>query len=219
MQAHSSPSSEPTTGETPVIPQLIVGLGNPGQKYDRTRHNVGFDLVDRLAKLWSISLSEQRKFQGWVGEGFAFPGKKVRLLKPLTYMNRSGQSIRAVVDFYKLPPTAVLVVYDDMDLPVGRLRLRLSGSAGGHNGMKSAIAHLNTQDFPRLRIGIGAPKAATPEQKDTVSHVLGRFSPDEQKLLAAVMDWSEGAIELSLKEGVSKAMSLYNNRSATVPPA
>ncbi len=130
MQANSSPSSDNTTGEALVMPQLIVGLGNPGQKYDRTRHNVGFDLVDRLAKQWSISLAEQRKFQGIVGEGFAFPGKKVRLLQPLTYMNRSGQSIRAVVDFYKLPPSAVLVVYDDMDLPVGRLRLRLSGSAG-----------------------------------------------------------------------------------------
>ncbi|MEO1149035.1 MAG: aminoacyl-tRNA hydrolase [Cyanobacteria bacterium J06638_22] len=214
-QTHSSNTPANAASEECVIPQLIVGLGNPGQKYDRTRHNVGFDLVDRLAKLWSISLSEQRKFQGIVGEGFAFPGRKVRLLKPLTYMNRSGQSIRAVVDFYKLPPTSVLVVYDDMDLPVGRLRMRLSGSAGGHNGMKSAIAHLGTQNFPRLRIGIGAPKPASPEQKDTVSHVLGRFSPDEQKLLAEIMRFSEGAIELSLKDGVSKAMSLYNNQSAS----
>jgi len=214
-QANSSNTSANTASEERVIPQLIVGLGNPGQKYDRTRHNVGFDLVDRLAKSWSISLAEQRKFQGIVGEGFAFPGRKVRLLKPLTYMNRSGQSIRAVTDFYKLPPTSVLVVYDDMDLPVGRLRMRLSGSAGGHNGMKSAIAHLGTQDFPRLRIGIGAPKPATPEQKDTVSHVLGRFSPDEQKLLEEIMRLAEGAIELSLKDGVSKAMSLYNNQSAS----
>ena len=214
-QTNSSNTPANIANEERVIPQLIVGLGNPGQKYDRTRHNVGFDLVDRLARLWSISLAEQRKFQGIVGEGFAFPGRKVRLLKPLTYMNRSGQSIRAVVDFYKLPPTSVLVVYDDMDLPVGRLRMRLSGSAGGHNGMKSAIAHLGTQAFPRLRIGIGAPKTASPEQKDTVSHVLGRFSPNEQTLLAEIMQLSERAIELSLKDGVSKAMSLYNNQSAS----
>ena len=213
-QTNSSNTPANIANEERVIPQLIVGLGNPGQKYDRTRHNVGFDLVDRLARLWSISLAEQRKFQGVVGEGFAFPGRKVRLLKPLTYMNRSGQSIRAVVDFYKLPPTSVLVVYDDMDLPVGRLRMRLSGSAGGHNGMKSAIAHLGTQNFPRLRIGIGAPKPVSPEQKDTVSHVLGRFSPNEQTLLAEIMRLSEEAIELSLKDGVSKAMSLYNNQSA-----
>lgn len=214
-QTNSSNTPANIANEERVVPQLIVGLGNPGQKYNRTRHNVGFDLVDRLARLWSISLAEQRKFQGVVGEGFAFPGRKVRLLKPLTYMNRSGQSIRAVVDFYKLPPTSVLVVYDDMDLPVGRLRMRLSGSAGGHNGMKSAIAHLGTQNFPRLRIGIGAPKPASPEQKDTVSHVLGRFSPNEQTLLAEIMRLSEGAIELSLKDGVSKAMSLYNNQSAS----
>ncbi|HEY9645544.1 MAG TPA: aminoacyl-tRNA hydrolase, partial [Chroococcidiopsis sp.] len=149
-----------------VIPTLIVGLGNPGAKYDQTRHNIGFDVVDALARRWQIGLTENRKFQGIFGEGFAPNRDKIRLLKPQTYMNLSGQSIRAVVDWFKLSPEAVLIVYDDMDLPLGKLRMRLSGSAGGHNGMKSAIAHLGTQDFPRLRIGIGSPKLTSDSNKD-----------------------------------------------------
>ncbi|MBD2311970.1 aminoacyl-tRNA hydrolase [Desertifilum sp. FACHB-1129] len=197
-----------------VIPQLIVGLGNPGAKYERTRHNIGFDVVDALAKTWQISLAENKRFQGIFGEGLG-PKDKIRLLKPLTYMNLSGQAIRAVVDWYKLPPTSVLIVYDDMDLPVGRIRLRLSGSAGGHNGMKSAIAHLGTQDFPRLRVGIGSPKAASASVKesDTVSFVLGKFSPEEQKLMPEVIQGAIAATEVSLKQGVEKAMSLYNGRN------
>ncbi|NEQ12197.1 MAG: aminoacyl-tRNA hydrolase, partial [Moorea sp. SIO4E2] len=143
-----------TTGQI-IIPQLIVGLGNPEPKYDKTRHNIGFEVVDAIARRLQISGNEHRRFQGWFGQGIGLKGNKLSLLKPLTYMNRSGQAIRAVTDWYKLKPESVLIIYDDMDLPVGRLRLRLSGSAGGHNGMKSAIAHLGTQNFPRLRIGIG----------------------------------------------------------------
>lgn len=196
-----------------VIPQLIVGLGNPGTKYDQTRHNVGFMMVDRLAKSWSISVSENRKFQGQFGEGRGTHGDKIRLLKPLTYMNLSGQSIRAVTDWYKIPPESVLVIYDDMDLPLGKMRMRLSGSAGGHNGMKSAIAHLGTQNFPRLRIGIGSPKLhPTQAEKDTVSHVLGQFAKAEAPILAEVLNLVEDAVNLGLKQGVAKAMSLYNNR-------
>ncbi|MBE9012592.1 aminoacyl-tRNA hydrolase, partial [Pseudanabaenaceae cyanobacterium LEGE 13415] len=191
--------------EAPVTPQLIVGLGNPGSKYENTRHNVGFLAVDRLAKVWQIHLSENKKFQGFFGEGLS-PVGKVRLLKPTTYMNLSGQAIRAVIDWYKIPPEAVIVIYDDMDLPVGRLRIRLSGSAGGQNGMKSAIAHLGTQNFPRLRIGIGSAKAS---EKDAVSHVLGTFAPTEKSAIDEVLDLTVSAIELSLKQGVEKAMSLY----------
>ncbi|MBN8559109.1 MULTISPECIES: aminoacyl-tRNA hydrolase [Leptolyngbya] len=190
-------------------PQLIVGLGNPGSKYENTRHNVGFLAIDRLAKLWQIGLSEHKKFQGWFGEGMS-PVGKIRLLKPTTYMNNSGQAIRAVVDWYKIPPEAVMVIYDDMDLPVGRLRLRLSGSAGGQNGMKSAIAHLGTQKFPRLRIGIGSAKS---NEKDAVSHVLGTFAPNEKGAIDEVLNLTVSAVELSLKQGVEKAMSLYNNQS------
>jgi PTH1 family peptidyl-tRNA hydrolase len=196
----------------PVIPQLIVGLGNPGPKYDRTRHNVGFEIVDVLAQRWQISLSEQKKFQGILGEGIGSGSQKIRLLKPQTYMNNSGQSIRAVVDWYKLPPESVLVIYDEMDLPVGKLRMRLSGSAGGHNGMKSTIAHLGTQAFPRLRIGIGSAREGE-RDRDTVSHVLGKFSPSERAIIAEVIQVAADAVELSLRQGVEKAMSQYNNRS------
>ncbi|NES22035.1 MAG: aminoacyl-tRNA hydrolase [Symploca sp. SIO3E6] len=201
-----------TPSSTLVIPQLIVGLGNPEPKYDKTRHNIGFDAVDALARRRQISWSENRRFQGWFGEGTGFKGSKLRLLKPLTYMNRSGQAIRAVTDWYKLPPDSVLIIYDDMDLPVGRLRLRLSGSAGGHNGMKSAIAHLGTQNFPRLRIGIGKSS----QDKGTISHVLGKFSAQETELISQMLELVVETVELALREGVEKAMSLYNNRSIVI---
>lgn len=193
-----------------IIPQLIVGLGNPEPKYDHTRHNIGFEFVDRLASDWGASLQDNKKFHGYWAE-VRHGGKKLGLLKPTTYMNRSGQSLRAVIDWYKIPPESVLVVYDDMDLPLGRLRLRLKGSAGGHNGIKSIIAHLGTQDFPRLRIGIG--KAQFQGDKQTISHVLGKFAPDEQPVLKAVLGLAEDALAMGLREGVEKAMSIYNARS------
>ena len=196
------------------IPQLIVGLGNPEPKYDRTRHNIGFEFVDELSTVWGISLSKNQRFNGLYGEGRS-PFGKIRLLKPLTYMNRSGQSIRAVVDWYKLEPEAVLVVYDDMDLPLGRLRLRASGSAGGHNGIKSAIAHLGPKNFPRLRLGIGKPRHF---QGETVSHVLGRFAPDEQGTVQKVMKLSLDATEMALKSGIAKSMSLFNNQNVGPEP-
>jgi PTH1 family peptidyl-tRNA hydrolase len=197
-----------------LIPQLIVGLGNPGSKYDRTRHNIGFDVLDQLASLWHINMVEHRKFQGIFGEGRGPRGDKIRLIKPQTYMNLSGQSIRAVVDWFKLPPESVLVIYDDMDLPLGKLRLRLSGSAGGHNGMKSAIAHLGTQNFPRLRVGIGSPKGATIDSDGhVISHVLGKFTPDEQPIVRDVVQMAVDAVELGLRQGIPKAMSTYNSRT------
>jgi PTH1 family peptidyl-tRNA hydrolase len=201
-----------------VIPQLIVGLGNPEPKYDKTRHNVGFAAVDALSRSWKIPLAENRKFQGEYGEGIAATGDKIRLLKPLTYMNRSGQAMQGVTSWYKLEPELVLVIYDDMDLPLGKTRLRLSGSAGGHNGMKSAIAHLGTQNFPRLRIGIGKPKgAANASESGTVSHVLGRFSAAENQVMSLVLQFVVECVELSLKQGVEKAMNLCNSRSFDSP--
>jgi peptidyl-tRNA hydrolase, PTH1 family len=196
-----------------VIPQLIVGLGNPGIKYAQTRHNVGFDLLDVLAKRWQIGLSNSKQFQGIYGEGFGSNNTKIRLLKPQTFMNLSGQSVRATIDWFKLPPESVLVVYDDLDLPLGKIRLRLSGSAGGHNGMKSIISHLGTQNFPRVRIGIG--KSAG--EKDTISHVLGKFSTVETPIVGEVIYLVNDAIEMSLKQGMEKSMSLYNSKSIAVP--
>ncbi|MEM8673097.1 MAG: aminoacyl-tRNA hydrolase [Cyanobacteria bacterium P01_G01_bin.67] len=192
-----------------IIPELIVGLGNPEPKYDKTRHNIGFAAVDELAKIWQMPLKENKRFQGSFAEGVTSGGQKVRLLKPLTYMNRSGQSVRAVTDWYKVPTQSVLVVYDDMDLPVGRLRLRLSGSAGGHNGMKSIISHLGGKDFPRLRIGIGKSDG----KKATVSHVLGKFTPEESQTIEEILYVSIKAIELGLKEGIEKSMNRYNGFS------
>ena len=129
-------------------------------------------------------------------------------------MNLSGQSIRAATDWYKIPPESVLVVYDDMDLPIGKIRMRLAGSAGGHNGMKSAISHLGTDKFPRLRIGIGKPQTeASKNDKDTISFVLGKFSSDESQLLEKVLKLVREAVELSLHQGVEKSMSLYNSRT------
>lgn len=197
--------------KSPLVPQLIVGLGNPEPKYDQTRHNIGFAAVEALARSWQISLSENRKFQGMFGEGRG--ANKIRLLKPVTYMNHSGQAIRSVIDWYKLPPESVLLIYDDMDLPCGKMRLRLSGSSGGHNGMKSAIAHLSTQNFPRLRIGIGRPQNATSSNDPTaVSYVLGRFSVAETKLMSDILQLVVECVELSQKQGVEKAMNSCNSR-------
>lgn len=195
-----------------IIPQLIVGLGNPEPKYDKTRHNIGFAAVDELARIWQLPLKENKRFQGFFAEGVTSSGQKIRLLKPLTYMNRSGQSVRAVTDWYKVPSKSVLVIYDDMDLPVGRLRLRLSGSAGGHNGMKSIISHLGEQDFPRLRLGIGKSDG----KKGTISHVLGKFSPEESQIMEEVLYVSVKAIELGLKSGLEQSMNRYNGFSISL---
>jgi len=195
-----------------VFPQLIVGLGNPGSQYTQTRHNIGFLAVDALAQHWQISLSKERRFQAEFGQGVGVAGRRVWLLKPLTYMNRSGQSLRAAVDWLKLPLNSVLVIYDDMDLPTGKIRLRLSGSAGGHNGIRSAIAHLGTQDFPRLRVGIGQPFAKVP-QRDATNHVLGWPSPEEARVFAKVLSFVVEAVEYSLLQGIEKAMSFYNGQT------
>lgn len=200
-----------------LLPQLVVGLGNPGSRYAQTRHNIGFDALERLCRRWGMTLKEERRFQGEFAEGVIPRLGRVRVLKPLTYMNESGRAIRTVLDWYKLPPESVLVIYDDLDLPLGRLRLRLSGSAGGHNGMKSAIAHLGTQQFPRLRVGIGRTSPPGTERRDeTVSHVLGRFTPAEQPLVDEILTLVADAVDTCLKDGVELAMNRYNTRSLTM---
>ena len=186
--------------------KLIVGLGNPGDKYDKTRHNIGFEVVDAIAKDWGLEWRENNRFKGNYSEGFVPNLGKIRLLKPTTYMNHSGQAVRSVCDWYKIAPESVLIIYDDLDLPVGKLRLRLSGSAGGHNGIKSIIAHLGTQQFPRLRIGI----KKTDTVKDTISHVLGKFSPEEQTYIKEALAIAPKVLETVLSDGFEKAMNLYN---------
>ena len=196
------PKISPPQVSLPEI-TLIIGLGNPGTEYDRTRHNVGYLFVDHLAKLWGIDLASERKFKGIYGEK-----KPMRLLKPTTFMNLSGQSLQLCCNWYKLDPTSVLVIYDDMDLPLGKLRIRTSGSAGGHNGIKSIIQELGTQDFPRLRIGIGGAEVG-----GAVSHVLGKFTKEEMLRLQEVFKVTEQAIATIKVSGISKAMSLYNSMS------
>ncbi len=156
--------------------RLIVGLGNPGIQYAQTRHNVGWDVLDLVAR----GLDAGRpavKFGGQCWGPLAWQGCRLWLFKPLTYMNNSGVAVGELVRFYRMEPQKVLAVYDDVALPLGRLRLRPQGSAGGHNGVKSLIAHLGTQDFPRLRVGVGAP-----DRGDMVNHVLGRFAPADRPL-------------------------------------
>ena len=195
-----------------VIPQVLVGLGNPEPKYDHTRHNIGFEVVDYLADKWGFSWQKNNKFNALFTEGIAPHRQKVRLVKPLTYMNNSGQSVGSVLNWYKLEVSDVLVIYDDMDLPFGKLRLRLSGSAGGHNGMKSIIRHVGGQQFSRLRLGIGKSG-----RKDaTIGHVLGKFSVKEKKALDELMSLTEETIVFSLHEGVEKAMSYYNGKSVLI---
>jgi PTH1 family peptidyl-tRNA hydrolase len=205
---------------------LIVGLGNPGPEYERTRHNIGFMAIDRLASDWSISLGKEKRFYGIFGEGrlssrLASSGK-IRLLKPTTYMNVSGQSVRACADWFKCNPENILVIYDDMDLPLGKLRLRSSGSAGGHNGMKSIISHLGTQNFPRLRLGIGRGEhranlsneaIATKANQNVANYVLGGFTASENKIVNEVLAVTTSAVTSILADGLEKTMSLYNSLS------
>ena len=185
---------------------LIVGLGNPGKEYDGTRHNIGFAAVDYIVDKYNIELN-RIKFKGVFGEGF-IDGKKVILLKPTTYMNLSGESIREVINFYKISNEEVIVIYDDISLEVGRLRIREKGSHGGHNGIKSIIANLGTDVFPRVKIGVGAPKG------NLVSHVLGKFSEDEIEILRETIKASSDAVSIMLKSDTKEAMNKFNGFNA-----
>jgi PTH1 family peptidyl-tRNA hydrolase len=189
---------------------LVVGLGNPGAQYADTRHNVGFMALERLAAAAGTTFRQQSKLQGLlaeVGQGTS----RLRFLMPQTFMNESGRSIRAALDWFDLAPSQLLVVVDDMDLPLGKLRLRASGSAGGHNGLRSTISHLGTQDFARLRIGIGAPAEDPAERRArTVGHVLGRFSAAERPLLEAVLTEVEAGIDLIQRLGLERAGNRLN---------
>jgi len=190
--------------------QLLVGLGNPGDKYAGTRHNVGFMALERLAAQSGGSFKQQSKLHGLLAE-VGVGARRLRLLMPQTFMNDSGRSIRAALDWFDLEPAQMLVLVDDMDLPLGRLRLRTSGGAGGHNGLRSTIAHLGGQEFPRLRIGIGAPALNPVERKQrTVGHVLGRFAPAEQPVLDQVLEEVLQGVDLIQRLGFERAGNRLN---------
>lgn len=184
---------------------LIVGLGNPGNEYAETRHNVGFMAVDCLAEKYCFS-PFKAKFDGLIADG-SIGGEKVLLLKPQTYMNLSGEAVHEAAQFYKIPADHVLVIYDDVSLPVGKLRVRPTGSAGGHNGIKNIIAHLGTQDFPRIKIGTGAPSGGGAEMIDWV---IGVPSQAERKILAESFENAVKAAEDIIENGCQKAMNDYN---------
>ena len=184
---------------------VICGLGNPGKKYANTRHNMGFITIDQLAEKHDIKV-DKVKFKALVGEG-RIAGQKVLLVKPQTYMNLSGESVQEVMHFYKLDPEELIVIYDDLDLEVGALRLRKFGSAGTHNGMRSVVQHLNSDRFPRIRLGIGANG-----KKDIVDHVIGGFAKDEVPVLEEAVTKAVAAIECMLGEGIDRAMSQYNSK-------
>lgn len=184
---------------------LIVGLGNYGKEYEHTRHNVGFDVLAILAQKWGLSFNKS-KLRAKIAEGTAL-GEKVLLALPQTYMNLSGEAVRPLKDYYKIPTDHIIVVYDDMDLPLGRLRVRGSGSAGTHNGMKSVIYQLQEDTFPRVRVGIGRPEHPGEDTKD---FVLSRYSKDDQKLMFEAYTRAAEAVESVIRDGVDKAMMLFN---------
>ncbi|MCB6416507.1 aminoacyl-tRNA hydrolase [Faecalimonas umbilicata] len=186
---------------------IIVGLGNPTLQYEGTRHNVGFDVIDKIAAEYNISV-DYRKSRAYIGKGI-INGQKVILAKPQTYMNLSGESVRSLVDYYKVDEESeLLVIYDDVSLDVGQLRIRKKGSAGGHNGIKSIISHLGTDVFQRIKVGVGEK----PKNYDLADYVLGHFSKAEKELMEEGYDRAVNAVSLIVAGEVDTAMNEYNKK-------
>lgn len=190
---------------------LIAGLGNPGIEYAATRHNIGFDMVTYLSDKYHIPL-RNKEGKAITGKGM-IEGQKVMLAQPQTFMNLSGESVRALMDYYKLEPEDLIVIYDDISLEVGQIRVRPKGSAGGHNGIKNIIQHIGTQEFARIKIGVGAK----PEGGDLVKHVLGRFSKEEDGLFRDIFALADEAVAAMINEGVPAAMNLVNGKRISLP--
>jgi PTH1 family peptidyl-tRNA hydrolase len=186
---------------------IIVGLGNPGKKYDHSRHNIGFETIDYIAEQNDIIFSEKKK-KAWIGKGY-IEGQKVVLVKPQTFMNLSGESVREVVDFYKVDTTSeLLVIYDDISLPVGKLRVRKSGTAGGHNGIKNIIANLGDKNFCRVKMGVGEK----PVRYDLADYVLGHFSKEDMKVMQDSMIDVERIVRLTVQGKIDQAMNDFNRK-------
>lgn len=185
---------------------IIVGLGNPTREYQATRHNIGFDVITRISDDYNIPL-DFKKHKAVCGRGY-IEGEKVVLAQPQTYMNLSGESVRELVDFYKVSPQEVIVIYDDISLDVGQLRLRVKGSAGGHNGIKSIINHLGSQEFPRIKVGVGDK----PSGWDLADYVLSRFKEEEQPIIRDAIKKSSDAVKSIIKDGMELAMNIYNRK-------
>lgn len=186
--------------------KLIVGLGNPTSQYEGTRHNVGFEVIDLMAEKYGIAV-DTVKHKGMYGKG-RIGGETVILLKPMTYMNLSGESVVQVAAYYKIAPEDIIVIYDDINLDVGRLRIRGKGSAGGHNGIKNIIAHLKTEEFPRIRIGVGMK----PPKMDLVDYVLSHFSKEDQEKMEEGYERACKAAELLVQDELEQAMNEFNGK-------
>lgn len=184
--------------------KIIVGLGNPERKYDGTRHNIGFSVIDSICDEYHISL-DIRKHKGLCGKG-VIGGEKAVLVKPLTYMNLSGECVREVVDYYKVQPQDVIVIFDDISLPPGKIRIRPKGSAGGHNGIKSIISHLNSDEFWRIKCGVGDK----PKGFDLADYVLSRFTKEELVDIEEEKKRAVAACECMIAQGINEAMNQYN---------
>lgn len=185
---------------------IIAGLGNPGSKYENTRHNMGFKAIDAMASEFGIDVN-RAKFKGLIGEG-RIGSEKVILLKPQTYMNLSGQSVREVMNFYKIPEENLIVIYDDFDLPIGSIRVRKSGGPGTHNGMKSVVQELGSRKFPRVRVGIGSSDGST------IQFVIGKVGKDEQQILNEAAEAAASAAADIIRIGIENAMNIHNTRKS-----
>ena len=185
---------------------IIVGLGNPGLKYENTRHNMGFKAIDAMASEFGIDVN-RAKFKGLIGEG-RIGSEKVILLKPQTYMNLSGQSVREIMNFYKIPEENLIVIYDDFDLPIGSIRVRKSGGPGTHNGMKSVIQELGSRKFPRVRVGIGSSDGST------IQFVIGKVGKNEQQILNEAAEAAASAAADIIRIGIENAMNIHNTRKS-----
>lgn len=183
--------------------KLIVGLGNPGKEYARTRHNVGFRAVTAIAEKYNLKSQKSYQCYSLIGEGI-IADKDVVVAQPLTYMNKSGKAVAFLINYYKVVLEDVIIIYDDLDLPPGRLRIKTSGSSGGHNGLKSIFNYLDTQKIPRIRIGIGHSSG------DTKSYVLGHFNSEEEKIIKKAIKNVVKAVEVILKDGFQTAMNKFN---------
>lgn len=183
---------------------LIVGLGNPEIEYSKTRHNMGFDTINKLSEKNNIEVNKS-KFKGLYGTGI-IQGQKVILLKPQTYMNLSGESVKEIIDFYHIKPEEIIIIYDDMDTEKGNIRIRKKGGPGSHNGMKSVVECLKTTDFGRIRVGIGQPE----DKKNMINYVIGKISEEEQKTLQLGVNKASEAVEEILKNGIDIAMNKFN---------
>lgn len=186
--------------------KMIVGLGNPGSKYNDTKHNIGFMAIDRIVKNLDVNFTEDKNFKAEIGSDF-INGEKIYFIKPTTFMNNSGIAVKALLTYYNISIKDMIIIYDDLDMEVGKIRFRQKGSAGGHNGIKSIIAHLDTQEFDRIKVGIGRPNG----RMTVINHVLGKFDKNDEIMISNTLDKVDNAVKYYLQTNdFQKTMQKYN---------